>query len=120
MTATIPDELKLLHIPRGMRPRCGAITRSGKPCCGQALIGGRCYVHSGLASGAMSAEGKERQRANGRAVMRRLWAERWANGKPLSEGGRARIIAGQKRRSAESRYPSEETRRKISQGRRRP
>jgi hypothetical protein len=83
-----PAEFKLSDTPRGMRPRCGAPTRSGRPCRAQALMTGLCYIHSNL-----------RQ--------------------PLPPEARARISETQKRRSPESRYPSEETRRKISAGRRR-
>jgi hypothetical protein len=120
MTAIIPQELKLNHIPRGLRPRCGAKTRSVKPCQAQALTTGFCAVHSGIISGGpQTPEAKERQRERARETMRRLWATRWANGRPLSLEARARISEAQKRRSPESRFPSEETRVKISQGRRR-
>jgi hypothetical protein len=68
----------------------------------------------------VSEEGKERQRENGRRVMQDLWSGKWADGdRVLTDEGRAAIIAAQKRRSAESRYPSEETRHKISAGRQR-
>jgi hypothetical protein len=68
----------------------------------------------------MSSEAKERQRQNGRAVMQKLWSGRWANGgRVLTDEGRERIRAAQRGRSAESRFPSEATRDKISTGRRR-
>ena len=58
----IPAELKLAHIPRGCRPRCGAKTRYGKPCQAQALTTGFCAVHSGIIPGGPSTpEAKERQ-----------------------------------------------------------
>src|SRR5215813_12155660 len=117
---TIPAELKLSHIPRGCRPRCGAMTRSGEPCRAQALATGFCAIHSGLIPGGPSSpEAKARQAAAASENMRHLWATRWVNGRPLSPEGRARISEAQKRRSPESRYPSEETRKKISEARRR-
>ena len=120
MSAIIPPELKLSHIPRGLRPRCGALTRSGDPCKAQALKTGFCAIHSGIATGGPSTpEAKERQAARARDAMQHLWATRWANGRTLSPQGRARIVEAQKRRSADSRAVSEETRLKISQGRRR-
>lgn len=118
MTAAIPAELKLTTLPRALRPRCGALRRDGKPCCAQALKTGFCAVHSGLPADAVSPEGRENQRLNGQRVMRHLWETRWKEGRPLSDEGRARIVAAQKRRSAESRSPSEETREKISASRR--
>lgn len=122
-TICIPNELKFIDIPRALRPRCGALTRAGTPCRAQALKTGFCYLHSGVRTIAVSPEGKERQRANGRRVMQQLWSGKWANGGRvpgvLSDEGKARIIEAQKRRSPESRYPSEETRLKISAGRRR-
>jgi hypothetical protein len=123
VTSIIPKEFKLSDIPRGLRPRCSALTRRGEHCQGQALGDGLCWRHTALdipaVSITVSPEGKERQRENGRAVLTRLWATRWKDGRPLSDEGRARIVAAQKRRSPESRYPSEETRLKISQGRQR-
>jgi hypothetical protein len=96
------------------------MTRSGKPCRAQALTTGFCAIHSGIIPGGPSTpEAKARQAAAASKNMHRLWATRWANGRPLSREGRARISYAQKRRSPESRYPSEETRRKISEGRRR-
>jgi hypothetical protein len=100
------------------------LTRHGERCQGQALREGLCWRHTALdipaVSITVSPEGKERQRANGRAVMKKLWAGKWANGgRVLTETGRERIREAQRRRSAESRCPSEEARLKISQGRQR-
>ena len=115
-----PAELKLTHLARGCRPRCGAKTRSGKPCRAQALTTGFCAVHSGIIPGGpQTPEARERQRERARETMTRLWTTRWANGRPLSQEARDRIAEAQRRRSPESRYPSEETRRKISEGRKR-
>jgi hypothetical protein len=120
VTFAIPAELKLDSLPRALRPRCGAITRSGKPCCAQALTTGFCAIHSGIrTTGPQSPEAREAQSKRARETMLRLWATRWKDGRPLSDEGRARIVAAQKRRSAESRYPSEKTLLKISQGRQR-
>jgi hypothetical protein len=120
VTFAITAELKLETLPRALRARCRAVTRLGKPCQAQALKTGFCYLHSQLDTAIpMSSEAKERQRENGRRVMAHLWATRWKDGRPLSDEGRERIRAAQRRRSAESRYPSEETRQAISDGRRR-
>jgi hypothetical protein len=120
MNPIIPTELKLTDLARGCRPRCGAITRSGRPCRAQALVTGYCAVHSGIIPGGPSTpEAKERQAARAREVMENLWSTRWADGRPLSDEGRAAIVAAQKRRSPESRFPSEATRQRISEGRRR-
>ena len=115
MTVTIPQELKLSHIPRGLRPRCGAKTRSGAPCKAQALRTGLCAVHSGIITGGPSTpEAKERQADRARETMRRLWSTRWANGGQfLTDEGRARIAVAQKRRSARSRQHTEQTKAKI-------
>jgi phosphopantetheinyl transferase len=69
--------------------------------------------------GPSTPEAKERQADRARKTMTRLWATLWANGRPLSPEARSRISEAQKRRSPESRFPSEETRVKISQGRKR-
>jgi hypothetical protein len=116
----IPAELKLVDTPRGCRPRCGATTRAGHPCRAQALVTGFCAVDSGIVTGGpRTPEARERQAERARGTMNRLWATRWAEGRPLSTEGRERIVEAQKRRSADSRSPSEQTRRKISEGRKR-
>lgn len=58
--------------PKWLRPRCGAKTRTGKPC--QALAvwdkvkdkprNGRCRIHGGLSSGAKTEEGRRRSLQN--------------------------------------------------------
>lgn len=51
--------------------KCGAMTRTGKPCKAPGKWrGGKCRVHGGLSSGAKTQAGKERAR---QAVIRR-WA----------------------------------------------
>ena len=42
--------------------RCGARTRSGKPCRGPAMANGRCRMHGGPSTGPRTPEGKERLR----------------------------------------------------------
>ena len=118
MTVTIPQELKLSHIPRGLRPRCGAKARSGAPCKAQALTTGFCAVHSGIITGGPSTpEAKERQADCARETMHHLWATRWKDGRPLSDAGRANISAAQKRRSPRSRQHTEQTKAKIRKAR---
>jgi hypothetical protein len=117
----IPNELKLLHIPRGCRPRCGAVTRSGRPCRAQALVTGLCAIHSKLMPGGPATpEAKERAVERGREHMNRMWSERWyPNGRNMTPEGLERIRQGQKRRSPESRKHTPEACHKISQARRR-
>ena len=43
-------------------PRCGAKTRSGKPCRRYAMKNGRCRMHGGLSTGPKTKEGLERSR----------------------------------------------------------
>ena len=44
-------------------PRCGAWTRSGRPCQGPAMLNGRCRMHGGSSTGPKTAEGLARIRA---------------------------------------------------------
>src|SRR4051794_15073272 len=44
-------------------PRCGARTRAGMPCKGQAMRNGRCYRHGGPSTGPRTPEGLARIRA---------------------------------------------------------
>jgi hypothetical protein len=44
-------------------PRCGARTRAGAPCKGQAMRNGRCYHHGGPSTGPRTPEGLARIRA---------------------------------------------------------
>jgi hypothetical protein len=44
-------------------PRCGARTRSGRPCRGPAMSNGRCRMHGGSSTGPKTAEGLARIRA---------------------------------------------------------
>lgn len=39
-----------------LSPRCGAKTRSGKPCCSPAMPNGRCRMHGGASPGAPKGE----------------------------------------------------------------
>jgi hypothetical protein len=41
-------------------PRCGARTRSGSVCKGQAMANGRCRMHGGASTGPRTAEGLQR------------------------------------------------------------
>ena len=41
-------------------PRCGARTRAGVPCKGQAMRNGRCYRHGGPSTGPRTQEGLQR------------------------------------------------------------
>jgi hypothetical protein len=41
-------------------PRCGARTRAGLPCKGQAMRNGRCYRHGGASTGPRTPEGLQR------------------------------------------------------------
>jgi len=41
-------------------PRCGARTRAGMPCKGQAMRNGRCYRHGGPSTGPRTPEGLQR------------------------------------------------------------
>ena len=62
-------------LPMHLAPKCGAKTRSGKPCQQAAMPNGRCRMHGGLSPGAprgnknrwvqgqYSAEAIERRRA---------------------------------------------------------
>jgi hypothetical protein len=43
-------------------PRCGARTRAGLPCKGQAMRNGRCYRHGGPSTGPRTPEGLARIR----------------------------------------------------------
>src|SRR5271157_5713943 len=43
-------------------PRCGAKTRSGKPCGSPAMANGRCRLHGGKSTGPRTPEGLERMR----------------------------------------------------------
>jgi hypothetical protein len=43
-------------------PRCGARTRTGKPCRSPAMANGRCRMHDGKSTGPRTAEGLERMR----------------------------------------------------------
>ena len=43
--------------------RCGARTRSGRPCQGPAMSNGRCRMHGGSSTGPKTAEGLARIRA---------------------------------------------------------
>ncbi|MFY9641263.1 MAG: HGGxSTG domain-containing protein [Rhodomicrobium sp.] len=45
---------------RAERPRCGARTRTGRPCQRPALRNGRCRNHGGLSSGPKTEAGKKR------------------------------------------------------------
>jgi hypothetical protein len=42
--------------------RCGARTRSGRPCKGPAMANGRCRMHGGPSTGPRTPGGKERSR----------------------------------------------------------
>jgi hypothetical protein len=89
---TIPAEFRRTDIPRALRPRCAAKTRSGAPCQGQALVDGFCFRHSALVPAeAVGEEGKKRQGDNGRAVLQLLWRTRWKEGKPPSKKARWKI-----------------------------
>ncbi|WP_336491070.1 HGGxSTG domain-containing protein [Methylobacterium nigriterrae] len=39
-----------------LSPRCGAKTRSGRPCCSPAMPNGRCRMHGGASPGAPKGE----------------------------------------------------------------
>ena len=41
-------------------PKCGAKTRSGKPCKNPAMKNGRCRLHGGLSTGPKTPEGRAR------------------------------------------------------------
>ena len=43
-------------------PRCGARTRTGKPCRAPAMACGKCRMHGGASTGPRTAEGLERIR----------------------------------------------------------
>ncbi len=72
-----------------------------------------------MPGGPSTPEARERQAVRARETMQHLWETRWANGRPLSPEGRARIVEAQKRRPPESRCQSNETKLKISEGRKR-
>lgn len=46
-----------------MRRTCGAKTRAGHPCRGQAMRNGRCRMHGGASTGPRTPEGLARLRA---------------------------------------------------------
>lgn len=69
---------------RKERPRCGAKTRSGRPCQAPAVWdpvknqprNGRCRMHGGLSTGPKTPEGKQRAlEGTWRAMERRLQAK---------------------------------------------
>jgi hypothetical protein len=60
-------------------PRCGARTRSGRPCKAPAMPNGRCRMHGGPSTGPRTQEGKDRIRA-----------AHWKHGRYSQEGIRRR------------------------------
>ena len=59
-------------IPKRLRPKCGAKTRTGRPCIALAVwdkendcpVNGRCRFHGGLSTGPKTVEGLRRVTAN--------------------------------------------------------
>jgi hypothetical protein len=68
-------------------PRCGAKTRSGKPCQAPGMANGRCRMHGGASTGPRTAEGLANSRRSrwkhGRysasKIQNRRSAQRWVN-----------------------------------------
>ena len=76
---------------RGKQPsdRCGARTRSGRPCKAKGYgKGGRCRNHGGMSTGARTPEG----RAKLADVVRARWA-RWRADRELYQAGRGEKVA---------------------------
>jgi hypothetical protein len=64
-------------LPKAERPRCGAKTRSGKPCQARVVPGKRrCRMHGGLSTGPRTAEGRSRIAA----AQRMRWAKERVQG----------------------------------------
>ena len=64
-----------LPLPKAERPRCGAKTRSGRPCQARVVPGKRrCRMHGGLSTGPRTAKGRSRIAA----AQRRRWARQRA------------------------------------------
>jgi hypothetical protein len=78
--------LKLKSLPRSARPRCNELTKQNRPCQGQALSTGKCYLHSGFPRG-VSPEGQARQAAAASGRMKAVWAS-WREHKALSPEAR--------------------------------
>lgn len=46
-----------------LKTKCGAKTRTGRPCVAKAMVNGRCRNHGGMSTGPRTAEGKARSLA---------------------------------------------------------
>jgi hypothetical protein len=57
----LPDWRTTLPLAQSC-PRCGARTRTGKPCRSPAMANGRCRLHGGKSTGPRTAEGLDRMR----------------------------------------------------------
>jgi hypothetical protein len=77
-------------LPRNLRPRCGAKTRTGSPCKRMALHNGRCRNHGGLSTGPETDAGKVRI-----VAAQKL---RWSAGRPLQQQGENRVASRKKGR----------------------
>jgi hypothetical protein len=101
----LEKEARLTSLPRSARPRCLAKTKAGSACMAQGLKNGRCAHHGGLSTGPNTPEGKTKRSEIARQHMKNMWA-RWREGgrkQSLTEEGRQRISAAQKRRWAQDR-----------------
>ncbi|WP_273218248.1 HGGxSTG domain-containing protein [Hyphomicrobium zavarzinii] len=61
---------------RPIKQRCGARTRTGRPCRAPAWPNGRCRMHGGLSTGCRTAEGRALVTAAAKAYWARWRAER--------------------------------------------
>jgi hypothetical protein len=101
----LEKDRRVTSFPRSARPRCGAKTKAGSACQAQALKNGRCAHHGGLSTGPNTPEGKAKRSEIAREHMLEMWA-RWRDSgrkQHLTDEGRQRISAAQKRRWAQDR-----------------
>ena len=60
------------NTPKRLRPKCGAKTRTGRPCVATVVwdkthnqpVNGKCCMHGGLSTGPRTMEGRRRALAN--------------------------------------------------------
>lgn len=96
---------KIRDAPNDQHPRCGARTRTGKPCQAQALRNkhgkpGRCRIHGGLSTGPKTPEGRATISQLARQAMQERWVRYRAENNgctPWTEEGRERLRQGSSR-----------------------
>ena len=81
------EDLRRHDLPRAKRPKCGAPTKGGVPCQAQALVSGRCVLHTPPEEAQAARETLQRLRDGKQFVTARLerrW-QRWAVAKVAEE-----------------------------------